>query len=63
MSALQEIVDNCLLDKYHPYTGVLTECAQVDRNVSCYGLFDDVGNTARTSLVVLLASLVVVLSF
>ena len=60
MPDLQEIVDNCLLDKYNPYTGVTVECAQIDPNITCYGMFDG-SNSIMASLVVVFVSLAVVL--
>merc|ERR1712048_869265 len=50
-----EIVDNCLLDKYNPFTGVTDECAQTDPNVTCYDFYDDNGTGSSV-----LASLVIV---
>jgi len=55
-----EIVDNCLLDKYNPYTGITTECAQTDPNVTCYDMYD-ASNSIMASLVVMFVSLTVVL--
>jgi len=53
-----EIVDNCILDYYNPYTGETEECAQTDSNITayCYDLYDR-GNTEMISLTILAAIL------
>jgi len=55
-----EIVDDCLLDTYNPYTGSIDECARTDDTAICYGMYDG-SNSIMTSLVVVFVSLAVLM--
>jgi len=54
-----EIVDNCLMDKYNPFTGVTDECAQTDPLITqtCYDMYDSAGNSILASLGIVFVSL------
>jgi len=59
-----KIVDNCILDRYNPYTGETEECAETDKNITetCYSYHDvDAGNVERISFHILLLTFVVAL--
>ena len=62
---LQKIVDNCILDRYNPYTGETEECAEVDSNITqtCYDYYDDLGTTSIISLTVVVVTVVLALVF
>merc|ERR1711862_467555 len=56
-----EIVDNCILDRYNPYTGETQECAEVDTNITqtCYDLYDfNRGGTVVFSIATLVVAFV-----
>lgn len=58
-----EVVDNCVLDRYNPYTGKTELCAEQDANITktCYDYYDvqDGSKTATISVLVLLLSVAV----
>ena len=60
---LQKIVDNCILDRYNPYTGETEECAEIDVNLTktCYDYYDNLGTTSIISLTVVVVTFVVAL--
>ena len=63
---LQEIVDNCILDRYNPYTGETEECAEIDTNITqtCYDYYDaDLGATSIISITVVVLTFIVALVF
>merc|ERR1712147_553845 len=45
-----KIVDNCILDRYNPYTGETTECAETDENITatCYAYTDTDASLTNT---------------
>lgn len=61
-----KIVDNCILDRYNPYTGETEECAEIDTNITqtCYDYYDaDLGATSIISITVVVLTFIVALVF
>jgi hypothetical protein len=53
-----KIVDNCILDRYNPYTGETVECAEISKNITatCYDFFDNAASTSFISLTILVVT-------